>query len=230
MRTIRSLLFIGLSSALISGCAYQPEMITTASDSQIATWIEQQIIAPERKFIGDEKTRYITGKSDINHDGNDEYLILMQQRYFCGSGGCTAYLFSADGKVLQRMTVTDTPILLANTQSNGWQDFIVWSNGHYRLMRFNGNSYPTNPSREPIFDRSKSNTHAKQLVTETELYQQDGYAIKSEIPSELWAPESRHYFSFKHYGDPENYYRASVDMSTEQLDISIEPIEEELRK
>ncbi|NMS24974.1 hypothetical protein HKB34_30780, partial [Vibrio parahaemolyticus] len=102
---------------------------------------------------------------------------LLQDRYFCGSGGCAAYMFDNEGNVINRMSVTRTPIVLADSYSNGWQDFIVWSNGSYRLMSYNGEAYPSNPSLEPKVDRDANQQAAIANVMATELYQQDGYDI-----------------------------------------------------
>ncbi|TMX31382.1 hypothetical protein DA096_23035 [Vibrio rotiferianus] len=226
-----------LGSLTLIGCSSTDGISTDNADSQasvevksadaasIATWIDQSVLMPQGLSLETEKIRYMTGSADLNSDGSAEHFVLLQDRYFCGSGGCAAYMFDNSGKVINRMSVTRTPVVLADSYSNGWQDFIVWSNGAYRQMSFNGESYPSNPSLEPKVDRDTNVQAAIAYVMATELYQQDGYDILPADDKEIWTPANIYHFTFKHYGDPHSVYQATVNIDSGDVDIESVPMQ-----
>ncbi|MGR5132571.1 hypothetical protein [Vibrio alfacsensis] len=224
-----------LGSLTLIGCSSTDGISTDNADSQasgevksadaatIATWIDQRVLMPQGLSLENDKIRYMTGSADLNSDGTAEHFVLLQDRYFCGSGGCAAYMFDNSGKVINRMSVTRTPVVLADSFSNGWQDFIVWSNGAYRQMSFNGESYPSNPSLEPTIDRNANVHSAISYVMATELYQQDGYDIMPADDKEIWTPANVYHFTFKHHGDPHSVYQATVNLTSGDVDIESVP-------
>ncbi|MET2900372.1 hypothetical protein ABXV22_18945 [Vibrio rotiferianus] len=226
-----------LGSLTLIGCSSTDGISTDNANSQasvevksadaatIATWIDQSVLMPQGLSLETDKIRYMTGSADLNSDGSAEHFVLLQDRYFCGSGGCAAYMFDNSGKVLNRMSVTRTPVVLADSFSNGWQDFIVWSNGAYRQMSFNGESYPSNPSLEPKVDRDTNVQAAIAYVMATELYQQDGYDILPADDKEIWTPANIYHFTFKHYGDPHSVYQATVNIDSGDVDIESVPMQ-----
>ncbi|PNQ58951.1 hypothetical protein [Vibrio sagamiensis] len=225
--------FLLLSSLALSGCSSIGSLfssdsthdgiksVKSADAASIATWVDNSILMPVGLSVKDDNPRYLTGSADLNHDGSAEHIVLMQEPYFCGSGGCVAYIFDNVGHVINRMTITRTPILIAETRSNGWQDFIVWSNGAYRKMSFNGQSYPNNPSTQPTVIRETSAAIAN--VMATEVYQQDGYDIMPLDQTMLWTPDYVYHFTFKHHGEPQSLYHATVNMKTNHVDIESTP-------
>ncbi|EPE2693688.1 hypothetical protein L1D94_02075 [Vibrio alginolyticus] len=233
-RILNGLFFVG--SFTLVGCTATDNMptetkqpapkINSVSAEVISSWIDSKVLAPEGLSLEQDNLRYLSGSADLNSDGKAEYIVLLQDRYFCGSGGCSAYMFDNEGNVINRMSVTRTPIVLADSYSNGWQDFIVWSNGSYRLMSYNGESYPSNPSLEPKVDRDANQQAAIANVMATELYQQDGYDILPAESKTLWTPANVYHFTFKHYGDPHSAYQATVDMSSGEVDIVAVPAAE----
>ncbi|WP_440888279.1 hypothetical protein [Vibrio sp. WZ-1] len=226
-----------LGSLTLIGCSSTDGISTDNANSQasvevksadaatIATWIDQSVLMPQGLSLETDKIRYMTGSADLNSDGSAEHFVLLQDRYFCGSGGCAAYMFDNSGKVINRMSVTRTPVVLADSFSNGWQDFIVWSNGAYRQMSFNGESYPSNPSLEPKVDRDTNIQAAIAYVMATELYQQDGYDILPADDKEIWTPANIYHFTFKHYGDPHSVYQATVNIDSGDVDIESVPMQ-----
>ncbi|CAH1589238.1 hypothetical protein [Vibrio rotiferianus] len=234
-RGLQGLLLLG--SLTLIGCSSTEGISTDNADSQasvevksadaatIATWIDQSVLMPQGLSLETDKIRYMTGSADLNSDGSAEHFVLLQDRYFCGSGGCAAYMFDNSGKVINRMSVTRTPVVLADSFSNGWQDFIVWSNGAYRQMSFNGESYPSNPSLEPKVDRDTNVQTAIAYVMATELYQQDGYDILPADDKEIWTPANIYHFTFKHYGDPHSVYQATVNIDSGDVGIESVPMQ-----
>lgn len=86
---------------------------------------------------------------DLDGDTIPEFISLVENKNYCGTGGCTLYVFRIDGTVVTKMTVTERPVYLSNEQTNGWNDFVVYSDGSLRKISFNGKTYNTNPSLAP---------------------------------------------------------------------------------
>ncbi|MGF1735710.1 hypothetical protein [Photobacterium satsumensis] len=215
-----SLLLIGCSATKSVDSNSRASANQTVNASIIAQWVDDSILAPEGLSLEQDNIRYLTGSADLNNDGVAEHFVLIQDSYFCGSGGCTAAIFDQTGNIISQMSVVKPPVLLTDSTSNGWQDFMVWSNGAFRLMKYNGSSYPTNPSLAPEVDRNASQQAALAKVMETELYQQDGYDITASEISEIWASANVYEFTFKHYGDPHAVYHAKVDLKNRTVDIN----------
>lgn len=106
----------------------------------------------------DPEARYALGRADLNGDGRDEAVVLMQGRRWCGTGGCTMLVLTPHRgawRTVTRITVTYAPIRLLPTRSRGWRDLAVRiAGGGVRAgevtLRFNGRTYPTNPTVLPI--------------------------------------------------------------------------------
>lgn len=219
-----------LSSLSLAGCLSSADNTGATSeidDETIAQWLDEsglfalQDLSPEHDLINYER-----GSADLNNDGDKEHFVLIRHRSFCASGGCTAIIFDKSGKVLNQILAVKKPVLLTDSYQNGWQDFIVWSNGAFRSMRFDGAAYPTNPSMEPTVDRESQRKAALIGVTSTPLYRQDGYDIKPIKSEALWAPAEVYHFTFRHYGDPDSIYFATVDIRNEGLEIQALPIQQ----
>lgn len=103
-------------------------------------------------------TRYAAAFVDLNDDGNDEVIVYLIDNKWCGSAGCSALVLGRQGSSYRRvtkMTVTQLPIRVLLTKTNGWHDLGVWvqgggiQRGYEAKLRFNGNKYPSNPSISP---------------------------------------------------------------------------------
>lgn len=117
-------------------------------------------------FVRDKKlTRYRIALPDLNRDGHPEALVYAiasrdgdGQANFCGSGGCLLYVLflTANGyRKVTAITITRPPIRVLRTMSHGWQDISVQVAGggisprYEARLRFNGRTYPSNPSMPP---------------------------------------------------------------------------------
>lgn len=100
---------------------------------------------------------------DFNGDGNKEIIIGFRNPYFCGSGGCTAMLFTQDGKLINKFTVVDYPIWILTTKTNGWKDLAIFSNKKYHDVKFGSGKYPSNPSIAPSFKDAPPKDEARVL-------------------------------------------------------------------
>ena len=103
-------------------------------------------------------TRYLSATADLNGDGKPETIVYILGNTWCGSGGCTMLILTmqnAHYKVITRTTVTQLPIRLLPTRTNGWQDLAVLVAGGGIRPGYEGNSFSmeeliqeTQPSRQ----------------------------------------------------------------------------------
>ena len=103
-------------------------------------------------------SNYKRADADLNGDGRKEAFVYLTDPDYCGSGGCTLVILSPRAKsyrIMMRSTVTQLPIRLLPTSSNGWRDVGVMVEGggitsaYEARLRFNGRRYPSNPTVPP---------------------------------------------------------------------------------
>jgi hypothetical protein len=106
----------------------------------------------------DKTTQYIAAFTDLNGDGTPEALVYLIGSEVCGSGGCNLLILEKNGdswKIVTRTTVTQLPIRVLSATSYGWHNITVWVQGggiqpgYEAELRFNGKTYPGNPSAPP---------------------------------------------------------------------------------
>jgi hypothetical protein len=106
--------------------------------------------------------------NDLNNDGDNEIIAYTQGSSVCGSGGCTLFVLGAKGggyEVISKSTVTRPPVRILESKSNGWQDIAVHvggggiSAGYEARLRFDGKSYPSNPSLLPPEESGSRSGH-----------------------------------------------------------------------
>lgn len=105
-----------------------------------------------------KKTRYIARAAHL-HGNERDVIVYLEDRYSCGSGGCTTLVLSPKGRssyrVVTSMTIVQLPIRILETTANGWHDIGVWVQGggiqpgYEAVLPFNGRSYPRNPTVPP---------------------------------------------------------------------------------
>ena len=107
---------------------------------------------------------------DLNGDGNKEIFVGLSGPYFCGSGGCSVMLLTSKGEAITYFSVTNYPLVIGNTKTNNRNDLILMSSGKYHLMKFNGKTYPSNPSMAPAFKTVPGNDLPRLLDFQHEPY------------------------------------------------------------
>lgn len=103
----------------------------------------------EKNFIDENSRKYIFFEYDLNDDGKNEIFVGLIGTYFCGSGGCTQLILDDQGNVISTFTVSDYPVIIDNNKTNGWKDLFIYSGSKNRIVKFDGKSYPPNPSVLP---------------------------------------------------------------------------------
>ena len=116
---------------------------TTAID------IVSRALSDELDGLEPKDRRFAAEWVDLNDDGQDELVVMLLSSYFCGSGGCTWYIFHGDGSVLTRGTVAGYPFYVGEPGVDDYRTLYIRSGGAYHTMEFSEGSYPTNPSVEP---------------------------------------------------------------------------------
>jgi len=140
-----------------SSCIGQQQRITTDGlNSPLKQFLQKELTDP--RFGADKTTRY--SSAVIRSDGatGEDIVIYVSGNDWCGSGGCRLLILEPDGasfKVIGQETITRPPIRVLRTKSHGHFDIGVWVEGggirpgYEAQLRFDGKSYPDNPSVTP---------------------------------------------------------------------------------
>ncbi|MBW4513740.1 MAG: hypothetical protein KME11_00775 [Timaviella obliquedivisa GSE-PSE-MK23-08B] len=120
--------------------------------------IEQAIVESlDGDRIALQQTRYYYDRIDLNGDGKPEALVYLSGFYTCGTGGCKMLVLEQSGQryqVVSKMTLVNAPVIVSSERSAGWNDLVLEVAGggtvkHYAQMKFDGSTYPVNPSTAP---------------------------------------------------------------------------------
>ncbi len=130
----------------------------SSKEVKIATTFLQKDLRDDldKDLIDSNSRHFKLAQYDLNGDGKNEIFVALQGMYFCGSGGCTFLLLSNDGKLITRFTVTEYPIRIGNKETNGWKNLVLESRTKFHEMKYNGKSYPSNPSVQPVYADAKN--------------------------------------------------------------------------
>jgi putative lipoprotein len=113
-----------LLAVLASAAAAQP-----SRDAVLHTFLQERF-AEDRTGFPD--TRYAHGWVDLNGDGRQEALVYMMSGNYCGSGGCTLYIYTPEQNSFYQhgsMSVTNLPVRALNSRTRGWRDLSVSISG-----------------------------------------------------------------------------------------------------
>jgi hypothetical protein len=114
--------------------------------------------ARESQVEDDNTTWYFRAFFDLNEDGQNEAIVYLVGRWWCGTGGCQTLILTPDAgsyRIITTITITRPPIQVLTGTSNDWRSISVWVQGggvqpgYEAELRFDGRTYPTNPSVPP---------------------------------------------------------------------------------
>ena len=106
----------------------------------------------------DKTSQYVAYFCDLDGDGVPEAIVHLLSNEWCGSGGCNTVVLAQSGgswRVVTNISITRLPIRVLADKSNGWRNLGVWvqgggiSRGYEAELRFDGRTYPTNPTVRP---------------------------------------------------------------------------------
>jgi len=126
----------------------------TAPDAEIEQAIVESL-GGDRTAL--QQTRYYYDRIDLSGDGKPEALVYLSGSYTCGTGGCRMLVLEQSGQryqLVSKMTLVNAPVIVSSERSAGWNDLVLEVSGggavkHYAQMKFDGNTYPVNPSTAP---------------------------------------------------------------------------------
>lgn len=107
--------------------------------------------------LEDKSTRYSASPVTFDAEGRD-ILVYVTGRSWCGSAGCMALLLRPNDdsfKVITRFTLVRLPIMVLPSKTNGWHDLALSVAGggvlpgRMAILKFDGHTYPNNPSMAP---------------------------------------------------------------------------------
>jgi len=138
------------STDQIPGDQYLIDAMSQETAAKVRARLES-VLAEDLKLgiVDSLSRRFIFLEYDLDGDAAKEIFVGLTGPYFCGSGGCTQYILKDDGEVLTKFTVSDYPVVIAPDKTNGWSDLYIQSGGDYRVVKFDGKTYPSNPSILP---------------------------------------------------------------------------------
>ena len=137
-------------------------------DQRLRTFLQQRF-HNERTNAPD--TRYVAAWADLDGDRQPEAIVSLFSSSFCGTGGCTLYVFTGAGsswRQVSEIMIINAPIRVLMTRSHGWLDLSVQVAGgggraFVARLSFNGRRYPGNPSMAPAVRRG---TPGRVLITD----------------------------------------------------------------
>ncbi len=114
------------------------------------------------QYLADNKgptnSQYEYVRAALNGDGLRERLVMfnLPHSYWCGWNGCTMAVFQAGDNNFKMLSQTGGirgPVVIGDTQTNGWDDIGVRISGMDRadqnvLLQFDGTGYPSSPIGE----------------------------------------------------------------------------------
>ncbi|NIG57546.1 hypothetical protein [Chitinophaga sp. Cy-1792] len=136
------------------------QLTTTDASNTAISELPEHVVADHLKemyandlnqnLIDSSSRKFAMDKYDLDADGNMEVFVALTGPYFCGSGGCTLLLLNNNGKLIDKFTVSGTPVMIGNEKTNGWSNLLIESGGKYHLLKYDGKAYPSNPSLAPV--------------------------------------------------------------------------------
>jgi len=134
----------------------QPPAPASTAEKTLKTFLRAYLAAPPSNE--DKTTRYSAVFVDLNGDGTPEAIVYLTGQTWCGTGGCHLLILTrkaASYRIVTETTITRPPVRVLRRASHGWRDITVWVAGggieppYEAVLRFNGTTYPSNPSVPP---------------------------------------------------------------------------------
>jgi hypothetical protein len=103
--------------------------------------------------------RYIAAFQDLNGDGKPEAIVYFTSQEWCGTSGCHVLVLTQNGRswtIVAEISAARLPIRVLTGLYKGWRSLGVWVEGggvqppgYEAELRFNGKTYPSNPTIPP---------------------------------------------------------------------------------
>ncbi|MEG0481478.1 MAG: hypothetical protein RR569_00065 [Acinetobacter sp.] len=156
---------------LLDACTNLPEKSVEPSKNEAKNQSVQQRDSNLKQSVfayTKDSSTYEVAFDDLNGDGQQDALVLLNGMDWCGSGGCTMLIFKGKSnqkfEFLSKTTLVGSPVYSTTYVSNGWKQLLVYSRKHGQVMlKFDGAGYPLNPSLLPV-ETTKLAPHNAKLL------------------------------------------------------------------
>ena len=139
-------------ASLVAACPAQAQLKSGAPSTAVEDSLKAFLRGYLRTYaspMSDDKTaRYSAAFVDLNGDGKQEVIVYVSGRDWCGTGGCTTFIFSPKGdtyRVVAEISVRHTPIRVLKSTSHGWHSISAFVRGETVIV---GQSLVTEPNYE----------------------------------------------------------------------------------
>ena len=154
-----------MAAAFAIGLSLVPALYLAQSQHQARSVQRESVAAFLKSYMEHEQrekdttTQYLLAMVNLKDDGAPVVIVYVSGRTWCGSGGCTMLVLVPKDdsfNVVAKTTVTQLPVRVLTTRSNGWHDIGVWVQGggiqpgYEAGLSFNGRTYPSNPTVPPV--------------------------------------------------------------------------------
>lgn len=156
MKRTRILVFVMLATVSgLSQTSVKPRILSTVPSETKKDRLLEKAIRDNAAYDADRPSRYYYNRVDLNGDGRSEVIVFLFGGHQCGTGGCDALIFRKLKRFYSLVTHFEpsrNPIIVSTTRTRGWNDLIFFNSGgginpgYYSIARFNGRTYPENPT------------------------------------------------------------------------------------
>lgn len=146
------------SSEIFAQKGIKPRILKrVSSEKNRDSKLEAAIVKAAEIESNDKDTRYFYNRVDLNGDKEPEVLVYLFGAENCGTGGCNALVLQKaedSYKLITFFGPVRNPVIVSQSKTKGWNDLVFFNvgggiiNGYYSVCRFNGTTYPDNPTVE----------------------------------------------------------------------------------
>ena len=135
---------------------------------------------------GDAEVSYFYNRVDLNGDGKPEVIAHLTGTYICGTGGCDTLIFQPEGngyRLVSTISLSRTPIIVSPNKTRGWNDLVMYvtgggiTRGYYVTLRFNGRTYPGDPTDLPQM-KPRTRISGKAYISDEDMSPGTGITLK----------------------------------------------------
>jgi len=166
------------SSSCIAQLQEQPAATSPASLEPLNKFLWNYLKAD---FFNEQTEMwYFVAFADLDGDGTKEAIVHIVSTFTCGTGGCPTLVLTPEGsayRLVADISITRPPIRVLSSTSHGWKDLAVWvqgggiMSGYEAELRFDGITYPKNPSIPPA-TRSRNSIPGEVVIPKFKSYKE----------------------------------------------------------
>ena len=182
----------------LSGSGFWPALLValllfhSCARADAQTQSAPRLVAALREIYSDDdgEVRYFLRWFDLNGDGKPEAIVHVVGPNVCGTGGCDTHIFARRGgdyKLVSTIGLSRPPVIASQSRAHGWRSLLVFIAGggvlpgHYVELRFDGRTYPRNPTVGPA-KRVRGKPRGTLLIRDYQVYTEGSLLIPPPPP------------------------------------------------